>query len=63
MMSGMKNVCSERRADCAEYVLDAKGTVYKLVDQVNAAAFAGREARLVDTLSINAGLTAVASGQ
>jgi len=79
MMSEMKSMGTDKQT-CAQkcvqigakYVLlDAKGTVYKLDDQAKAAAFAGREVRVVGMLennelkvaSINAGASAIASGQ
>jgi Protein of unknown function (DUF5818) len=80
MMSEMKSMGTEKQT-CAQkcvqigakYVLldTAKGPVYSLDDQAKAAAFAGREVRIVGTLennelkiaSINAGSSAIASGQ
>jgi|HubBroStandDraft_2_1064218.scaffolds.fasta_scaffold1065096_1 hypothetical protein len=80
MMSEMKSMGTDKQS-CAQkcvqigakYVLldTAKGTVYQLDDQAKAAAFAGREVRIVGTLenselkiaSINAGSSTVASGR
>jgi Protein of unknown function (DUF5818) len=80
MMSEMKSMGTDKQS-CAQkcvqigakYVLldTTKGTVYQLDDQAKAAAFAGREVRIVGTLenselkiaSINAGSSTVASGR
>lgn len=69
-----KQTCTQRCAQIGgKYVLlDAsKGKVYQLDDQAKAAAFAGREVRVVGTLennqlkiaTIDAGSSAAASGQ